>query len=67
MSDEEVTKPKRRAAGRPAGPPVDDKVSATAEPKKAAKKAPIAAPLFQAAHSCQPQPYAKGIFAGPCA
>jgi ribonuclease E len=49
MSDEEVTKPKRRAAGRPAGPPVDDKVSATAEPKKAAKKAPIAAPLFQAA------------------
>ena len=61
MSDNEVTpesKPRRRAAGRPAGPPVDapadtaDKAPAKAAAKKkapAAKKAPIAVPVFQAA------------------
>ncbi len=48
---EEVTKPKRRAAGRPAGPPVVDTESAATktEDKKSTKKAPIAAPVFQAA------------------
>lgn len=52
---EEVTKPKRRAAGRPAGPPVDGptesaaKEATDAPAKKSAKKAPVAAPLFQAA------------------
>ncbi len=48
---EEVTKPKRRAAGRPAGPPsapADTDSNAQAE-KKSAKKAPIVAPVFQAA------------------
>ncbi len=61
MSDNEVTpesKPRRRAAGRPAGPPVDapaekaDKAPAKAAAKKkasAAKKAPIAVPVFQSA------------------
>jgi len=61
MSDNEVTpesKPRRRAAGRPAGPPVDapsdnsEHVPAKAAAKKktpAAKKAPIAVPVFQAA------------------
>ena len=48
---EEVTKPKRRAAGRPAVPPsvpADTDSNAQAE-KKSAKKAPIVAPVFQAA------------------
>ena len=61
MSDNEVTpesKPRRRAAGRPAGPPVDvpaekaDKAPAKAAAKKkapAVKKAPIAVPVFQSA------------------
>ena len=60
MSDNETpeTKPRRRAAGRPAGPPVDapaekaDKAPTKAAAKKkapAAKKAPIAVPVFQAA------------------
>jgi ribonuclease E len=61
MSDNELTpesKPRRRAAGRPAGPPVDapaeksDKAPAKAAAKKkapVAKKAPIAVPVFQAA------------------
>ena len=61
MSDE-VTKPKRRAAGRPAGPPTGDKAASKTEavevnktestdsaPKKTAKKAPVATPVFQAA------------------
>ena len=61
MSDNELTpesKPRRRAAGRPAGPPVDapaekaDKAPAKAAAKKkapAVKKAPIAVPVFQSA------------------
>lgn len=67
MSDNEVTpepKTRRRAAGRPAGPPVDapadksgkddtsDKAPAKAAAKKkapAVKKAPIAVPVFQSA------------------
>jgi ribonuclease E len=67
MSDNEVTpesKPRRRAAGRPAGPPVDAPDSKSASegkaekaPTKAAakkkapatKKAPIAIPVFQSA------------------
>lgn len=66
MSEEKVTKPKRRAAGRPAGPPVDEKSTATkadsteaSEPKKSAKKAPIAAPVFQAA-PVESMPLKKG-------
>jgi ribonuclease E len=60
MSDNEVTpesKPRRRAAGRPAGPPVDAPAEksekaptkAAAKKKAPAKKAPIAVPVFQAA------------------
>jgi ribonuclease E len=60
MSDNEVTpesKPRRRAAGRPAGPPVDAPgeksekapTKAAAKKKAPAKKAPIAVPVFQAA------------------
>ena len=66
MSEEETTKPKRRAAQRPAGPPVEgaseatkpakadkvEKATDSAEKpakKSAAKKAPIAIPVFQAA------------------
>ena len=62
MSENDVTpesKPRRRAAGRPAGPPVDapaakadkaEKVEkAPAKKKAVAKKAPIAVPVFQAA------------------
>ena len=61
MSDNDVTpepKPRRRAAGRPAGPPVDapvtkeDKAPVKAAAKKkapAVKKAPIAIPVFQSA------------------
>jgi ribonuclease E len=60
MSENETpeTKPRRRAAGRPAGPPVDapaekaDKAPTKAAAKKKApapKKAPIAVPVFQAA------------------
>lgn len=49
---EEVTKPKRRAAGRPAGPPsakTEADSTQTPNDKKSTKKAPIAAPVFQAA------------------
>ncbi|CAB4345614.1 MAG: Rne/Rng family ribonuclease [Actinobacteria bacterium] len=60
MSGNDVTpesKPRRRAAGRPAGPPVDapaakaDKAEKAPVKKKAAaaKKAPIAVPVFQSA------------------
>ena len=59
MSGNDVTpesKPRRRAAGRPAGPPVDapaakaDKAEkAPVKKKAAAKKAPIAVPVFQSA------------------
>jgi ribonuclease E len=58
MSENDVTpesKPRRRAAGRPAGPPVDaptekaDKAEKPAAKKTTAKKAPVAVPVFQAA------------------
>lgn len=55
MSEKEVTKPKRRAAGRPAGPPVEVSVETQTEStpkvdaKKSTKKAPVASPIFQAA------------------
>ena len=63
MSDNELTpetKPRRRAAGRPAGPPVDapaDKAAPAEKAEKApakkkapaVKKAPIAVPVFQSA------------------
>lgn len=48
MSDQETSKPKRRAAGRPAGPPADVTTEGD-DTKKSSKKAPIAAPVFQAA------------------
>lgn len=48
---EEVTKPKRRAAGRPAGPPqvASGSAETKSEEKKSTKKAPIVAPVFQSA------------------
>ena len=49
---EEVTKPKRRAAGRPAGPPsakTEVESTQSSNEKKSAKKTPIATPVFQAA------------------
>ena len=58
MSENDVTpesKPRRRAAGRPAGPPVDaptekaEKAEKPAAKKTTAKKAPVAVPVFQAA------------------
>ncbi|MEY4312056.1 MAG: hypothetical protein RLZZ571_826 [Actinomycetota bacterium] len=48
MSEKETSKPKRRAAGRPAGPPADVTTEGD-ESKKTSKKAPIATPVFQAA------------------
>jgi len=51
MSDEETTKPKRRAAQRPAGPPAGEVAAAKdgAAKKAPVKKSPIAVPIFQAA------------------
>lgn len=51
MSENNKTIPKRRAAGRPAGPPTPKKIetNATEENKKNSKKTPIATPVFQAA------------------
>ena len=76
MSGNDVTpesKPRRRAAGRPAGPPVDapaakaEKAEKAPAKKKAAatKKAPIAVPVFQAAPVTAVTPAKKKAAAKP--
>lgn len=64
MSDEETTKPKRRAAQRPAGPPaaeLSDAPSDAAAKKAPVKKAPIAVPIFQAAPEIPVAPRKKSV------